>query len=294
MIYTDKESTVIFIEDLIMENVKLIIDSSSNEKSSTSQNLTVVPLTVSFNGKEFRDDENLDINNFLKEMDLNKEAGKSSCPSINEWLDALKGSEKAIILTLTSGMSGSYSSALQAKAIYEEKNPTSHVIVVDSRSAGPELSIILQGIEKMLADNVRFVDLEQRIAEFKTKTHLLFVLQSLHNLSLNGRVSPAVAKIAKMMNIKIVGTASKEGKLEPLAKTRGMKRAIKEVLKQMEKMNYQGGEVIIDECKNEADANTLKEKILEKFPDANVTVRSTRGLCSFYAEAGGLMIGFHE
>lgn len=283
-----------FIEDWNMENVKLIIDSSSNEKTDAQKNLTVVPLTISFNGKEFRDDENLDLDNFLQEMDANTEAGKSSCPSINDWLEALDGCQKAIILTITSGMSGSYSSALQAKAIYEEKHPTSQIIVVDTRSAGPELTVVLHGIEKMLEDNVRFVDLEQKIAEYRTKTHLLFVLQSLHNLSLNGRVSSAVAKIAKMMNIKIVGTASKEGQLEPLAKTRGMKRAIKEVLKQMEKMSYQGGEVIIDECKNEADANTLKEKILEKFPDAQVTIRPTLGLCSFYAEKGGLMIGFHE
>lgn len=277
-----------------MENVKLILDSSSNERTNAQKNLTVVPLTISFSGKEFRDDENLDISNFLKEMDANKEVGKSSCPSINDWLEALEGCDKAIILTITSGMSGSYSSALQAKAIYEEKHPTSQIIVVDTRSAGPEMAIILHGIEKMLKNDIRFVDLEQKIAEFKTKTHLLFVLQSLHNLSLNGRVSSAVAKIAQMMNIKIVGTASKEGKLEPLAKTRGMKRAIREVMKQMEKMNYQGGEVIIDECENEADAQTLKEKILAKFPEAKITIRSTLGLCSFYAEAGGLMIGFHD
>lgn len=277
-----------------MEKIKLILDSSSNEKTNVQKNLQVVPLTVSFNGKEFRDDESLDIDNLIEEMELNQEAGKSSCPSINDWLDALEGSERAIILTLTSGMSGSYSSALQAKNIYEEKNPTSKVIVVDTRSAGPELAIVLHGIEKMLEENVRFVDLEQKIAEYRTKTHLLFVLQSLHNLSLNGRVSPTIAKIAQMMNIKIVGTASKEGKLEPLAKTRGMKRAIKELLKQMEKMNYQGGEVIIDECKNKKDAETLKEKILEKFPDAKITIRPTLGLCSFYAEEGGLMVGFHE
>lgn len=243
-----------------MEKVRLILDSSSNEKTNAENNLYVVPLTVSFNGKEFRDNENLDLNNFLIEMQSNNEAGKSSCPSIDDWLHALEGSERAIILTLTSGMSGSYSSALQAKNIYEERHPTSKVIVVDTRSAGPELAIILDGIKKLLNEKIRFVDLEQKIAELRLKTHLVFVLQSLHNLSLNGRVSPAVAKIAKMMNIKIVGTANKDGKLEPLAKTRGMKRALKEVLKQMEDMNYQGGEVIIDECKNKKDAQILKKK----------------------------------
>ncbi|MDE6491866.1 MAG: DegV family protein, partial [Lactobacillus sp.] len=242
----------------------------------------------------YRDDQNLNIKDFLEDMSNNNVAGKSSCPSIQEWLDALKGTKRAIILTLTSGMSGSYSSALQAKAMYEEKNPTSKVIVVDTRSAGPELTVILHGIEEMIKGKVRFVDLEEKIAQYRTQTHLLFVLQSLHNLALNGRVSNAVAKVAGMLNIKIVGTASKDGKLEPLGKVRGMKRAVKDIVKKMKEMDYRGGEVIIDHCENQKDADTLKTKILELFPDAKVTVRPMRGLCSFYAEEGGLMIGFHE
>lgn len=277
-----------------MENIKLIIDSSSNMKSDPEHNLQVVPLTISFNGKDYVDDQSLDIRNFLDEMNQNEVAGKTTCPSIQAFLDALKGTDKAIIITMTSGMSGTFSSALQAKKMYQEKHPTSQIIVVDSRSAGPELTIIAHGIEKMIQGDMRFVDLEEAIAEFRMHSHLLFVLQSLHNLSLNGRVSPAVAKIAGLLKINLVGTANKEGKLEPLGKARGMKRALREVLKYMKEDNYQGGEVIIDHCENEADAQTLKEKILAEYPDAKITIRPMRGLCSFYAEEGGLMIGFHE
>ena len=195
---------------------------------------------------------------------------------------------------MTSGMSGTFSSALQAKKMYEEKHPLSKIIVVDSRSAGPELTIVAHGIEQMLKGNMRFVDLEGAIADFRMNTHLLFVLQSLHNLSLNGRVAPAVAKIAGLLKINLIGTASKEGKLEPLTKARGMKKALREVFKYMQEDNYHGGEVIIDHCKNEKDATTLKKKILAEYPDAKVEIRPMRGLCSFYAEEGGLMIGFHE
>lgn len=277
-----------------MEDIRLITDSSSNELSDVSKNLIVVPLTISFDGKNYLDDEGLNISDFLTAMEENNEAGKTSCPSINEWLKALEGCDKAIIVTMTSAMSGTYSSALQARDIYLESHPQSQIIVVDSRSAGPEIAIVLQGIEKLLAGEVRFVDLEQKIAEMRLQTHLLFILQSLHNLSLNGRVSPAIAKFAKMMKINIVGKASKEGKLDQISKARGMKKALREIIKNMEDMNYHGGEVIIDHCQNEADANTLKEKILEKFPDTDIKIRPMRGLCSFYAEKGGLMVGFHE
>lgn len=277
-----------------MEKFKLIVDSSSNMVNDPAHNVEVVPLTISFGGKDYIDDQNLNIQEFLSDMNKNQVAGKTTCPSIQAWLDALEGTEKAIIVTMTSGMSGTFSSALQAKNMYEEKHPTSQIIVVDSRSAGPELTIVLHGIEKMIQGDIRFVDLEEEIAEFRMHTHLLFILQSLHNLSLNGRVSPAVAKIAGLLKINLIGTASKDGKLEPLTKARGMKKAMRELLKYMKDNNYHGGEVIIDHCENEKDAETIKEKLQAEYPDAQITIRPMHGLCSFYAEEGGLMIGFNE
>ena len=277
-----------------MEKFKLIVDSSSNMVNDPAHNVEAVPLTISFGGKDYIDDQNLNIQEFLSDMNKNQVAGKTTCPSIQAWLDALEGTEKAIIVTMTSGMSGTFSSALQAKNMYEEKHPTSQIIVVDSRSAGPELTIVLHGIEKMIQGDIRFVDLEEEIAEFRMHTHLLFILQSLHNLSLNGRVSPTVAKIAGLLKINLIGTASKDGKLEPLTKARGMKKAIRELLKYMKDDDYHGGEVIIDHCENEKDAETIKEKLQAEYPDAQVTIRPMRGLCSFYAEEGGIMVGFHE
>ena len=276
-----------------MEKVRLILDSSSNTLSDPARNLVVVPLTLTFGEENMLDDEKLDISEFLAKMEANNEAGKTAAPSIQRWLDALEGSENAIIVTLTSGLSGTYSSALQAKDIYLEQHPHANVIVVDSRSAGPELEVVLEGIEALIKDDkLRFADLEAKIAEFRTRTHLLFVLQSLRNLSLNGRVSPAVAKIAGVLKINLIGTASVDGELQPLTKARGMKKALREIVKQMEGMKYQGGRVVIDECENATDAEKLKEAILASYPDADVTIRPMRGLCSFYAERGGLMIGF--
>lgn len=276
-----------------MENVRLIVDSSANTLSDPARNLEVVPLTLTFGEENLLDDENLNISNFLTKMEVNQEAGKTAAPSIQRWLDALDGAEQAIIVTITSGMSGTYSSALQARDIYLESHPLAKIIVVDSRSAGPELELIIEGIEEMLQDpKLRFADLESKIAEYRTKTSLLFLLQSLRNLSLNGRVSPAVAKVAGLLKINLIGTASVDGDLKPLTKARGMKKALKELVKQMEENKYQGGRVIIDECENLTDAEKLKELISEKYPEAKITIRPMRGLCSFYAERGGLMVAF--
>lgn len=277
-----------------MNEIRLIIDSSSNERSNQENNLRVVPLTVTLSGVDYRDDDSLDLDKFLEEMASSKVAGRTTCPSIQEWLDALEGAEKAIIVTMTSGLSGTYSSALQAKDLYLEQHPTSQVIVVDSRSAGPELSVVLEEIKQLVMEDKRFVDLDEKIAKLRTKTHLLFILQSLHNLSLNGRISPAVAKVAEMLHINVLGTASIDGKFEQLSKARGMKKTLRDLLKQMDEFNYQGGRLIIDHCNNQADAEKVRDMILGKYPKAQITIRPMGALCSFYAEEGGLMLGFIE
>ena len=66
-----------------------------------------------------------------------------------------------------------------------------------------------------------------------THTHLLFTLRSLENLARNGRVSPAVAKIAGVLGIVVVGKASDEGTLQQMHKCRGEKRAIDTLFKEM-------------------------------------------------------------
>ena len=59
----------------------------------------------------------------------------------------------------------------------------------------------------------------------------------------------------------------------------------------MKEINYNGGKVLIDHCFNETDALALKDHILASYPNADVRLADTKGLCSFYAEVGGLMIG---
>ena len=80
--------------------------------------------------------------------------------------------------------------------------------------------------------------------------------------------------------------------LEVLDKVRGEKGAVSKIFERMQEMGYKGGKVLIDNCCNLPAAKALQELVLAKFPKAQVEHDSCKGLCSFYAEKGGLMIGF--
>ena len=125
-------------------------------------------------------------------------------------------------------------------------------------------------------------------------THLLFTLRSLNNLAKNGRVSPAVAKIASVLRICIMGRASDEGTLEPLQKCRGEKRAMAALFDKMKEIGFKGGTVRIDHCLNLEGAHQLKDMILSAFPSSDIIIGECRALCSYYAERGGLLVGFED
>ena len=275
-----------------MNEIKLICDSSANLFSEETQHFVSVPLTITMMDHDYRDDQNLDLDDFLAAMAKNKSACSTACPSIQAWLDALAGSQKAIILTITGGLSGSFASAQQAVRIYREKHPDAEIVVLDSRSAGPELKVICDLIREKLNQGMSLSQLEVQATQLLKRTHLLVSLQSLHNLSLNGRVAPAIAKLAGLFRLRLIGTANKEGKLELLEKVRNDRKMRQDMIKEMVKRHYQRGRVYIDHVANPMGAKTLKAAILEHFPESEVVIGSCHGICSFYAELGGLMVGF--
>ena len=139
-----------------------------------------------------------------------------------------------------------------------------------------------------------FETIDKEIREYKANTTaLIFCLESMNNLANNGRVKPAVAAIASILGIRAIGDVD-EGGLHPTDKVRGEKKATSTIFANMKKMGYKGGKLIIDHAFNTKAANALKDMTLAEFPNAEVRVEETRGLCTFYAEKGGLIIGFER
>ncbi len=273
-------------------NIRIVADSSADLCTQETSTLFSVPLTLRTSEREFVDDSNLDIDAMTDYFAGYKGKSGSACPSTQDWIDAFGDAEYVFAIAITSKLSGSYNSARLAKEQYEEEHPGRKVCAIDSLSAGPELKLIVEKIQELSAANTSFEDICNAIEEYQKKTHLVFMLKSLTNLANNGRVSPAIAAIAGLLNIHIVSVASEDGVLEQREKSRGEKKAIAAMKKIMDEFKYAGGKVRIDHCFNLEGASRLKELILEIFPNADVIIAETRGLCSFYAEKGGILAGF--
>ena len=273
---------------------KIVTDSSADTLVLDGVDFASAPLTIVTDEKEYVDDATLDVARMVE--DLLKYSGKSStaCPGVGDWLAAFGDAEEVFCVTITSNLSGSHNAAQVAAETYREQYPHRRVFVLDSLSTGPEMRLLLERLRADLAAEMDFEAICEDVSAYSAKTGLLFVLESMKNLANNGRVSRLAATAAGLLGIRAVGKASDVGTLEMLDRCRGAKKAQAAVLEHMAALGYVGGAVRISHVGNETAAQTLKDLLLAQYGDADVQVYGAGGLCSFYAEKGGMLIGFEK
>ena len=270
---------------------QIVSDSASDLSELADINFSTVPLHIVVDGTDFADDARLSVPNLLDKL----RSGKSSttaCPSPDDWITAFHDADRVFCVTITSGLSGSYNSAVIAKDIYEEKYPDRKVYIIDSLATGSKMVMLCEKLRELILAGHDAEEIYRQIKEYNEHCFLYFALASLDNLAKNGRVSPILAKGIKILGIRIVGTASTEGMLEPLSKCRGDRRSIPAIIEFMKEKGYQGGRVVITHNGNHEAAMELKRQLKTTFGTRSGEIHRTRGLCSYYAEPGSIMLAF--
>ena len=271
---------------------KIVMDSAGDLMEMEGAEFSNVPLKILAGDREFVDDATTDVEEMVDYMSTYVGKSSTACPSAGEYLEAFGDAEEVYCVTITSGLSGSYNSAAIAAREYKERHPNRRIHVFDSLTAGPEMTLVAEKIKELVQQKLPFDKIVSLVEEYNLKTQLVFSLESLHNLAQNGRVPVAVAKLAGILSLRLVGKASDEGTLQPTGKARGDQKVPGELLKQLLSLGYKGGRVRIHHCCNLPSAQRLKQAIQDKFPKASIIIQKANALCSFYAEKGGLLVGF--
>ncbi len=271
----------------------IVADSSADLHSLKEVPFASAPLIIHTTEKSYLDNEKLDVVEMVEDLLRYKGKTSSACPGLGDWLNAFSDAEEVFCLTITSRLSGAYNSACLAKEEYEQQHPGRRVHVIDSLSTGPEMQLLAEKIEELTIEGKSFEQVIQEIEAYSKRTNLLFMLESLKNLANNGRVSHAVAKITGILGIRLVGKAL-DGRLEPLDKCRGAKKALQTLVERMKELGYKGGKVSVAHCLNLEAAQELIAMLKQEFQNIRAEIHTTGGLCSYYAEKGGLLIGFES
>ena len=178
-----------------MNNVKLVLDSAADLTEMAGIDFAYAPLTVVTAEKQYVDTPDLDVNAMTEELSAYNGRSTTSCPNTDDWLRAFGNAENIICITITGGLSGSYNAACAAKELYLDEHPNARIEIIDSLSAGPEITLMAEKARELILIGHTP---ESAVKELKRyKTELSFVLSSLHNFACNGRVSKLTAAAAQ-------------------------------------------------------------------------------------------------
>lgn len=271
---------------------KIVTDSAADMTTLDGEvPFSYVPLHIIVDGRDYTDNDELDTD-VLQQALAEGKSSSSACPSPEDWLNAFGDAENVYCVTITSGLSGSYASAEVAKGLYEEQFPGRTVYLVDSLATGSKMVLLCHKLRDFILQNLEPDEIYRKIMDYHTHSYLYFALASLENMAKNGRVPMILAKGLRILGIRIVGTADEEGHLKPLGKSRGDKKTVRSLVDHMGNVGYRGTPVVITHHGNADLAMALRDALVKTFGTAVADIRPTRGLCSYYAEPGSVMIGF--
>ena len=273
---------------------KIVVDSSSNLSRMQGIDFACVPLKIITDEQEYVDAPETDA--FAMAHALRSYKGKSStsCPNVGDFLAAYEGADEIFVVTITGTLSGCNNAARMAAEEYQDNNPGARVFVLDSLSTGPEMCLLARRMAALAATDATFDEICQDAEAYSQHTHLLFSLESLNNLARNGRVKLTAAVVARALGIRVLGQASPQGELDLICKTRGEHGVLERIILEMKAKGYAGGPVQIAHCDNENAARRLKLMIEAVWQNARAEIVPCGALCSFYAELGGLLVGYED
>ena len=270
---------------------KVVSDSSCNILTGENPCFASVPMKI-IAQREYVDAPGLDVAQMVEDLKNHKGKSGSSCPNVGEWLDAFGDADVVFGTTISDALSGSYSAARHAAETYMEEHPERKVYILDSMATGPEQAMLNDRLLQLLESGLEPEAVWEQIRDYQNHTYTLFCLESLNNLARNGRVNPAVAKLAGVLGIRVCGEA-KNGEVTPVHKARGPKKATHALADMIRERGFRDGGVLrVAHCFAQEQALALRDAVLAQFPNARFVLEPTTALCSYYAELGGLIIGF--
>lgn len=211
---------------------RIIVDSTADLTPKFKERVQIVPLTVRFGEQEYIDGVTIDKKEFYEKLIESGELPTTSQATpdafITEFEKVKNAGDSAVVITLSSKLSGTYQSAMIAAADYD------NIYVIDSLSAAIGSGILVERAFEMLDSGMTAQEIAQKLEEEKNKIIVIALVDTLEYLKKGGRISSTVAVVGGMLNIKPVVSIDK-GEINMLGKARGSKMGNNLLIEEIEK-----------------------------------------------------------
>ena len=212
-------------------SIRIITDSTSDisRKEGTKLNIDIVPLKINIDGASYT--EGIDITNeeFYEKLETSNNLPTTSTPAPEDYLtyfeEAKKAGDDVIVITLSSGLSGTYQCANIAKDISEYSN----IHVIDSKQATLSQMLLVKYAVQLSDEGKSIDEIILAIEEAKERVVLLLTLDTLNYLYKGGRLSKGASIAGNLLKIKPIITVT-DGVADLISKARGFKGSMNTML----------------------------------------------------------------
>jgi DegV family protein with EDD domain len=200
----------------------------------TEHDIAYVGMTVTMNNREYRTDVpgEVDPEWFLESILAGAEPTTAQV-NVGQFSEVFKkyAEEKTPLLYLafSSGLSGTYSSAVQARELILEEYPEAQITIIDTLMAANGEGLIIDRAMQLRDAGKTLEEVVAEITPILPKVRAWFTVDDLHHLQRGGRISKAAAVFGSLANIKPIMDVDPEGKLRPVAKVRGRKKSLRQL-----------------------------------------------------------------
>lgn len=277
--------------------IKIITDSCSDlpQEILEKYNIRVVPLEIRFDDKSYLDGIELTNNEFYDMMKSHKELPKTASPSPQQFINGFEGPEDNIlVVTISSGLSGTYNSALIAKEIYEKENKNKRIHVIDSLSASVGEGLIVLKAAHGATEGMNPDKLTDYLRKCAKEGQVFFLLDTLENIIKGGRIGKVAGHIATLLSVKLIMKSDGNGIVDLAEKVRGTNRAFKRLVDIVGEncTDIENRILAIAHANCYDKALEFKSIIERKYKFKEIIISTIGAAIGTYSGEGGLLISF--
>lgn len=278
-----------------MPRVAVVTDSTADLPSDLTEQLgvSIVPLNIRVAGEAYEDGVSIMPDRFMQLLTADDGVATTSAPSVgrfaNEYERLSATHDEIISIHISSRLSGTYSSACTARDLFID-GP--EIRVVDSGTASMGLGLIVKHAAEMATSGIPAAEIEQEIIRLRSRTHVIFLVDTLEHLRRGGRIGRAAEIIGSVLQLKPL-LRIEEGIVVPQARTRTRARAVSGLLQLIEEVPGIESAAVIYTAGAD-DTGRIVEALREKVGEEQIRCSELSPVLSAHIGPKGLGVAFIE
>ncbi|MEG1312506.1 MAG: DegV family protein [Romboutsia sp.] len=277
-----------------MNKIKLVTDISCDLPKDIIEkyNIDVIGINVSFGEESFIGGVDIDNETFYKKMKEQKELPKTSCPSPERFMKSYDCEEESVlVLTLTSKLSATYSTAVLAKEIFIKENTDKKIEIVDTANGSVGAGLLVIKAAELIKEGKNIDEIVKELEKYKEEVVFFGALETLENAIKGGRISAIKGGIINALNFKVIIQIT-EGVVKPIDKARGDVKSLKKVLEYIDAnaTNCEMKRLSLGHANCLEKALKVKELIQENHKFKDIIISEVGSVMGTYTAEGAILV----